>query len=179
MCSPTNLPRLAASHLATSADRRRLPILPSSSRCMRLSISLVQLSIQGQRHDHGGESRQSTRAFSPFHYSTFDDVEKVKEKVAGQVADLIWMKFSVDIFDGSGVTRGDQTGIARYRSNPCGALENVSTKTLANIEGLKEKAIAAPEEAARSSYVRSTRLRVLSSRNRVFRNESSTCLLPE
>ena len=72
------------------------------------------------------------------------DVEKVKEKVAGQVADL-----NLDeVFGGTFLTvqeslEGIKQALRDIDPTLVGALENVSTKTLANIEGLKEKAIAA------------------------------------
>ncbi|MCX6142594.1 MAG: bacillithiol biosynthesis cysteine-adding enzyme BshC [Ignavibacteriales bacterium] len=73
-----------------------------------------------------------------------NDVERVKEKVAGQVADL-----NLDeVFGGTFVTiqeslEGIKTALHDIDPTLVGALENVAKKNVANIEGLKEKAVAA------------------------------------
>ena len=72
------------------------------------------------------------------------DVEMVKEKVAGQVAD-----FNLDeVFGGTFLTvqeslDGIKPALQDIDPTLVGALENVSRKTVANLEGLKEKAVAA------------------------------------
>jgi len=74
----------------------------------------------------------------------FTDVEMVKEKVAGQVAEL-----NLDeVFGGTFLTvqeslEGIKPALQDIDPTLVGALENVSKKTVANIEGLKEKAVAA------------------------------------
>jgi bacillithiol biosynthesis cysteine-adding enzyme BshC len=72
------------------------------------------------------------------------DVERVKEKVAGQVAQL-----NLDeVFGGTFLTVQEsleamKSALRDIDPTLVGALENVSKKTVANIEGLKEKTVAA------------------------------------
>ena len=73
-----------------------------------------------------------------------NDVERVKENVAGQVADL-----NLDeVFGGTFLTiqeslEGIKPAMQEIDPTLVGAVENVVKKTVANIEGLKEKAVAA------------------------------------
>jgi bacillithiol biosynthesis cysteine-adding enzyme BshC len=72
------------------------------------------------------------------------DVERVKEKVAGQVSEL-----NLDeVFGGTFLTVQEsldaiKPALQDIDATLLGALENVASKTVANIEGLKEKAVAA------------------------------------
>jgi bacillithiol synthase len=72
------------------------------------------------------------------------DVERVKEKVAGQVAEL-----NLDeVFGGTFLTvqeafDGIKSAMQDIDLTLVGALDNVAKKTISNVEGLKEKAVAA------------------------------------
>jgi bacillithiol biosynthesis cysteine-adding enzyme BshC len=90
---------------------------------------------------------KAEKVFERYSVSFLDllrDVEMVKEKVAGQVA-----KLNLDeVFGGTFLTLQESLEAIKPKMQEIdptlvGALENVSKKTIANIEQLKEKAIAA------------------------------------